>query len=233
MKSLIKYLIFQVLRILEKLPGINLVQTIDVRGYRFLLTPKVCSRTLRDICLAENGIDTSKKNMGWRFIRYHTRRRYVETVSERDVIVVREPLKRLHSCWKQKVRDADRGLTFYFFQYWPKLKPGQSFLEFLEGINKIATAKCEKHFIPMFWEIESVTETCILLRDDQLDVMLLEIGAKYDGHRSNTTKQTAIGKEDRCFYENHLINRYSLDQSIYDDLGTKRTLLKAIEVKVN
>ena len=162
-----------ILRVLEKLPGINLVQTIDIGEHRFLMTPKVCSRTLRDVCLAENGIDTSKKHMGWKFIRYHTRRGYVETISERDVIVVRDPLTRLHSCWKQKVRDSDQGLIFYFFQYWPKLKPEQSFLEFLEGVSKIATVKCEKHFIPMFWEIESVTETYILFRDDKLDDMLI------------------------------------------------------------
>lgn len=219
MISLIKYLIFQSLRVLEKLPGINLVQTIDIRGYRFLMTPKVCSRTLRDVCLAENGIDTSKKNMGWKFIRYHTRKRYAETVSGRDVIVVREPLKRLHSCWKQKVRDSDRGFNFYFAQYWPKLKSGQSFLEFLEGISKISTAKCEKHFIPMFWKIESVTETCILVRDDQLDAMLLEIGAKYDGHRSNTTTETSIARADRDFYENILSKRYALDHHIYEGLS--------------
>lgn len=222
MITLIKYLIFQSLRVLEKLPGINLVQTIDIRGYRFLMTPKVCSRTLRDVCLAENGIDTSKKNMGWKFIRYHTRKRYAETVSERDVIVVREPLKRLHSCWKQKVRESDRSFIFYFAQYWPKLKPGQSFLEFLEAISSISTAKCEKHFIPIFWEIESVTETCILVRDDQLDAFLLELGAKYDGHRSNTTSESAVAHEARYFYENRLTKRYSRDQIIYDNLAVSK-----------
>lgn len=216
--SKLKYFLRQLLRILEKIPGINLVQSVEIYGLRILMTPKVASRTIRNHLLRYHNQPLDRLDHAWYYIEYHTRKEYARNVNKSDIIVLRHPLERLHSCWKQKVDNFSNGKLFYFWYYWPLIKPKQSFEEFLYAISLIPPALCEKHFIPITWNIEDACKKATVIAIDDLDKFLEKNRIGEDLKRANVTSKTKITEEARRFFDNHLAERHSYELDLLSNI---------------
>lgn len=211
----VRWLLRNTLRLLEKIPGVNLVQTVEVGSFRFLMTPKVATRTLRDLSLSFRGLDEGDRSKAWMYVEYHTRSRYVASVSKRDVIILRSPMSRLHSCWKQKFSLVGPSKVFYFWQYWPLLYPNQSFESFLRRISILPPSLCEKHFIPALWNLQEALDKATLVAIEDLDEFLIENQLVKETTRANTTQSLKISGEAREIYLRYLTRHYLLDEQYY------------------
>ena len=143
-----RYYINTILRVVEKIPGVNLQQVLRVNGRLFLIVPKNGTRSIRNSFLKEKGLSIGDE---WCFMEYHTRRSLARILSEEEIIlVIRDPLRRIQSCWKQKLGSSrDIRRLPYFFLYYPYIKGGVSFEVFMEKISRIPAWLCEKHFRPI------------------------------------------------------------------------------------
>ena len=211
MQVQVRSAINQILRLFEKLPLVNLNQVIFVRGRYVVLAPKCGSRSIRDIWLAETG---NQKGAEWGYIRYVSKRSLSELASQDDVcIFVRHPLSRLHSCWKQKVTfRRDKGL-FYFFMYFPLLRPDMSFLDFITALARIPAPLSEKHFRPLSQTVD--VQDANIKWFDISEISFQLNGAVECGPRSNTTEEIELSEnEEACFYR-LLRQRFDEDLAVY------------------
>ena len=132
---MIKNLIKQILRLVEKIPGINMFQVILIDDSYYLMTPKVGTRTIRNLVLKEG----QPKIYAWKHIQYLTSKQINKAfINKKLIIVTRDPLERLHSCWKQKIQN--KNFYKYFWQY-PQIKNNSSFIDFMTAISKIKPYK--------------------------------------------------------------------------------------------
>lgn len=182
--------------------------------------PKIGTRSIRDALLIHYGFEDSKRE-AWRGISYCTRRQFRTTLNTPNTcIILRDPLERLHSCWKQKISsERDPGL-FYFIQYYPLLHPGMSFLAFLKAISKLPVWAHEKHFIPLTYFLNDMNNMRYsFIETKDLDWKLSTL-LRNDARpkRSNTTKQSPISNEAYQFFESHLRGRYELDITLLGQL---------------
>lgn len=147
MNLLIAYISFignLVLRVLEKIPGINFCQVSEgPNGLKFILIPKCGTRSIRNAILGHYGIPLENKWRAWSFIHYMAK----VDGNNPYTFFLRPPLERIHSCWKQKVSAERNGSIFYFWQYYPIIRPDMNFGEFLLAVSRIPAPLREKHFI--------------------------------------------------------------------------------------
>lgn len=199
-----RYLINQFLRIFEKIPGINLLQVLEVDGIKFLLVPKVGTRTIRDHFLHINNL---KKGDEWYHIKYLSPNAFKKYLKYNHItIVTRDPLKRLHSCWKQKIyKDRDSSLLPYFWMYFPLIRNDMSFYNFLRSVKKISPFFSEKHFRPIFNKIDKNNSNIKLIKLEDLNNYL---GIK---SKKNATRSIIISELEKKYFYKNLSHRYQSD----------------------
>jgi hypothetical protein len=179
--------------------------------------PKVGTRSIRNAVLEFHGLGRDASR-AWEQISYITRRGFVRRHNRPETtVVLRDPLDRLHSCWKQKVssqRDAGR---FYFFQYYPLLRPDMAFTDFLEAVARIPVALREKHVIPLGHFLEPVADLRVtFVPIDDLGALLADIlGRQEPVARANITAGDGIADEARDIFEQRLIDQYRWDREVY------------------
>lgn len=206
----IKIIRRQILRVIEKLPGVNLYQVLVYNGTYYLLTPKIGTRSLRDLVRQEKS-----KYYAWKYIEYYTPRQILHKFSkEKLVVITRDPLDRLHSCWKQKVRQ--QVFPGYFWQYFPLLRPGMSFLDFLKALKKISPGLSEKHFRPQFYglNIESLTIELV-----PLSYLSNYLRKQYPGreiYESNRTGGVEFGLAESKYFRENLLEKYLTDRQCHE-----------------
>lgn len=217
------FLFKNVLRGVEKVPGMNLLQVAHFRDKNFLMFPKIGTRSIRDSLLAFESLGDDRLK-AWHSMSYVTKKEFLSTYNTYDTIVVlRDPLERLYSCWKQKISvQRDEGF-FYFFQYYPLLRPDMDFLSFLKAINMLTTVLYEKHFIPMDYYLGRKSDLKYrFIHLDELDRCLAEIlGSNKPVARANVTKSISVPTEAKVFFNENLAKVYAFDsaklQSLFEN----------------
>ncbi|MGI1671153.1 MAG: hypothetical protein K6L74_12630 [Neptuniibacter sp.] len=209
------------LRVVEKIPGINLLQLAHFGHVNVLMFPKVGTRSIRNSLLEYEGMGDNRIE-AWHSMSYVTKGDFLCRYNNLDTIVVlRDPLERLYSCWKQKISGQRDDGFFYFFQYYPLIRPGMDFLSFLKSINKLPTALYEKHFLPLDYYLgcsDKRNYRFVGLAD--LDCILAEIlGDNSLVKRANVTKGTNMPLDAVAFFEEYLKPRYAFDFYMLDNLS--------------
>lgn len=209
-----KYYMNQALRIIEKIPGINLQQVINVKGKYFLIIPKNGTRSIRDGFLKERNLSFGDE---WCFINFYSKRKLGMFLEGKDVVLVlRHPLERLQSCWKQKLGPyRDNNFLSYFFMYFPYLKRDMTFDQFLLTISKIPASLCEKHFRPIDVTIPLKSKSLKMIHLSDLDD-ILELKK-----RSNVTAKIKISDTQKKIFNDRLYKRFKSEIEIYESLGRK------------
>lgn len=199
----IKFLKNNFLRVIEKLPGINLQQVLKVHGKFFLIVPKNGTRTIRNAFLKEYSLSLNDE---WHYITFHTKKSLINLLnSEELVLVTRDPLLRLQSCWKQKIgQSRDQTFLSYFFLYYPFLKRDMSFNGFLKAISKIPPVLSEKHFRPIKITVPIDNKNIVKVPIKQLN-NFLDISSK---EVANKTKKIEISQQQREIFNELLLNRF-------------------------
>ena len=176
--------------LLQKIPGICLYQLVMLNeNCVIVMVPKCGTRSIRDALLhvkfgkKNQCFNAMKKNMMTApFYKFVTLSKVKKIAQTKSVYVVhREWDERLKSCWRQKIEMQES--YFYFWQYYPLLRPGMSFSSFEKRVKSIPEHFREKHFMS-YAELYSIPE---LERIDlcSLDNFLNEkFGVSY---ASNTT----------------------------------------------
>ena len=200
-----KYIVNNALRVIEKMPFVNLIQIAHFDNFDIVMFPKVGTRSIRDALMLEKGY--SKKSEAFKSLSYCTRTQFNKKYNNsRTVVPVRDPFQRLQSCWRQKISSQrDRG-RFYFFQYYPLLRPDMSFPDFL-----LAISMYEKHFIPLGYFLETSSCDFKLISLEQLDEFLLAEVAGFEVKRSNVTKKDLDLSPYRINFDQFLKGNYAND----------------------
>lgn len=199
------------LRIVEKLPGVNLQQAFIYEDCVYVIIPKCGTRTIRDHIM---NIDKCSKAEANRFLEYVNNSKLKKLSNSKDIyLYTRHPLERLISCWKQKITsERDKG-PFYYFQYYPLLKPNMSFYEFLCAVHKIPPLFSEKHFRPISITVDQRAISSSIKPLKKLDKYLNILSKK---NRSNTTKKYHPSELEIDFYEKKLSSRFQKDLYYYN-----------------
>lgn len=213
---MIKNLIKQILRLVEKIPGINMFQVILIDDSYYLMTPKVGTRTIRNLVLKEG----QPKIYAWKHIQYLTSKQINKAfINKKLIIVTRDPLERLHSCWKQKIQN--KNFYKYFWQY-PQIKNNSSFIDFMTAISKIKPYKHEKHFRPLSYGLDLDVINHQLISIEDLSELLKKNHSNFTGNKSNTTITIILSEEERDFYQKNLSELYKKDLEINEYAKNKR-----------
>ncbi|WP_342075680.1 sulfotransferase family 2 domain-containing protein [Yoonia sp. SS1-5] len=210
-----------VTRGIEKIPGVNLVQTARFDDISILMFPKVGTRSIRNALLTYHGLGPGR-GRAWTHMHYHSRKAMRTRLNTpQTLVVLRDPLERIHSCWKQKVGRERDDKSFYFFQYYPLLKPDMDFLAFLQAIHRLPTFLYEKHFMPLNHYLSGMDDPSYsFARLDQLDTKLAEIlNTTAPPQRANTTSPTAIPQDAKDYFFAHLQDRYRADIDLFEKSG--------------
>ena len=209
------------LRVIEKIPGLNLLQVAHFENLNVLMLSKVGTRSIRNALLAYHDLGPNPA-AAWAEVSHVTHHRFATRYNAQTTkVILREPLDRLQSCWRQKISEKRDPGGFYFFQYYPLLRPDMAFIDFLKAISKIPTGLYEKHFMPLSFVLKNGGE----LRYDfiplwRLDHMLLEIiGPKTSVSRANVTGLIETDPEARAYYDVHLKDRFALDETLFHRYG--------------
>lgn len=195
------YYFKQFLRIFEKIPGVCLLQVADFGEYKILLLPKVGTRSIRDALILKHypNSEVIKSSRAWKHINYYTRSglgREINGTNTNLIVFLREPAKRIESCWRQKIFNPE-GLFPYFIFYFPYLYPRMPYSKFVTRILKIPAPFMEKHFLPISYVIEKLElERLDFKGIEELDDTLSKIIMRNDLRRANTTGY--LPKENTC-----------------------------------
>ena len=200
----LKFFINQFLRVFEKIPGINLQQVLVIGEKKFILTPKVGTRLIRNHFLEINNLSRGKE---WNYIQYHTFNSLKLLLdNEKIYIILRDPLDRIHSCWKQKVyKFRDASFFPYFWMYFPLIRRDMNFLSFLKAIKKISPSFSEKHFRPVSKTVDMSHKNLIKINLEDLNIIL------NTKKSANITPGIEISKECSEYFKLNLSNRYTND----------------------
>ena len=185
-----KYVVFTLMRVLQKVPFIKLYQLIEFGEQSILMMPKSGSRSVRDSRLILDGISdvetmsVAKKNyLASKYFRFLTFKQLSKYSKRRKVFYIfRSWDSRIKSCWREKIRDTN---GYYFWMYYPFINGKMSEEEFIKIVHKMPESLREKHFSSNneLLAIKSLT----LIDLTNLDSLLLDL----TGHkvRSNATKE--------------------------------------------
>ncbi|MDC1470196.1 hypothetical protein N8474_00110 [Gammaproteobacteria bacterium] len=202
----IRFILNQFLRVFEKLPGINIQQVILVQNKKFILTPKVGTRLIRNYFLKINDLSLGDE---WNYIEYHTSKSLQSSLDTENIyIILRDPLERLHSCWKQKIyKFRDKSFLSYFWMYFPLIKRDMDFLSFLKAVKKIPPFLSEKHFRP-------ISETVDMSHKNLIKVNIKDLNAflNTQGH-ANITPMVKIPIDCKDYFIKNLLCRYKNDSN--------------------
>lgn len=204
-----------IIRGVEKIPGINLLQILKINDKNFLMFPKTGTRTIRDTFLTQHNL--SKNSDAWSHINYISKNSF-QTIfnNPKTLIPLRHPLDRLHSCWKQKISSQrDKGL-FYFFQYYPMIRPEMSFLDFMKVLETLPQFIFEKHFIPLSYFLSNDAHHKYSFFDIKLLNQKLsnETGIEKI-NKSNSTQILVPSDTETNFYEDNLKHVYRGDEDLF------------------
>ena len=201
-----------IFRLLEKMPGINFCQILHgPDDLQFLLIPKCGTRSLRNAVLKYHDNPVTAKWRAWSYIHYTAK------IDEKNpyVVVLRPPLERIHSCWKQKVSSERSGTIFYFWQYYPIIRPDMDFGEFLSAVAKIPAPLREKHFISLKYLINGADiNLCQFVPLASLESKLHNWFGVVVASANKTTK-TEISDVNARIFEQILGADYALDTQLY------------------
>lgn len=201
------------LRGVEKTPGVNLMQLATFKDTKVVMTPKVGTRSIRDALLIYNSIDVKSKDKAWNYIDYTTRYAFMKNMNNnKTLLVVRDPFERVYSCWKQKISDQRDKSFFYFFQYYPIIRPGMNFHSFLKALTLIPTVFYEKHFMPISHGLDINALKVKLCRLSDIDNLLTDITGIQRIPVSNKTKTPNLDlSKDIEFFNDELAERFKND----------------------
>ncbi len=141
------------LRIAQKIPGIHLYEYLVVENVCYVVNPKAASSSLRKAFARYASAAFKNKDLSYSDITYFGSMEKIKKVSiDRYIFtVIREPERRIYSCWEQKVNRRDssgyRFLNQYFLFYYPAIRFGQSFDNFISAVSWIPDFLSEKHFM--------------------------------------------------------------------------------------
>ena len=201
-----------IFRFLEKIPGINFCQILHgPKDTQFLLIPKCGTRSIRNAVLNYHDLPVTAKWRAWSYIQYS------DKVDEETpyTIVLRSPLERIHSCWKQKVSAERGGAIFYFWQYYPIIRPNMDFGEFLSAVARIPAPLREKHFISVKYLIKGVDiDLCHFVSLKSLESMLSQLFGKVI-IPANKTNKSEISDTNAQIFEELLGADYALDTHLH------------------
>jgi hypothetical protein len=148
------YYIYIFFTLLQKIPGITLYQLVMLNdNCVIVMVPKCGTRSIRDALLhvklgkKNQYLSASKKNLITApFYKFVTLSKLKKIAQTKSVYVIhREWNDRIKSCWRQKI---DRQESyFYFWQYYPFLRPGMSFSSFEKRVKSMPERFREKHFM--------------------------------------------------------------------------------------
>ncbi|MDA7852939.1 sulfotransferase family protein [Porticoccaceae bacterium] len=211
-----RYVNNQIIRGLEKTPGVNLLQIAPISGRNILLVPKCGTRTIRNILLAQQGL--SKNREAFLHIKYISKEELKSKYNSSNTIVpVRHPFDRLLSCWKQKVSNQRDSGLFYFWQYYPLLRPGMSFADFLRGVSKIPVFMREKHFIPLgYFFVGSCQANYHFIKLDALDDFFFRIAGVQTDKLANSTNEVTVSPEAITLFNTELSAQYLWELEMYE-----------------
>lgn len=187
------YFFKQILRIVEKIPGVCLLQVADFGDIKILLLPKVGTRSIRDALLAKHypSLQGVKKTHAWNYISYYTREGLNREIIGKNIkliVFVRDPGSRIASCWRQKIFKPE-GVVPYFLFYYPYLYPTMTFSRFITRILRIPVPFMEKHFMPISYMIAKLDHTQLDFRPiEDLDDTLATLVTESQLTRANATK---------------------------------------------
>ncbi len=211
----------QMLRVIEKVPGINLAQYADFGDFKLAMTPKIGTRTIRDALIFKykfNGSVQEMRNNASDHVHYSSRSAFRSMVENGAVtVVVRDPFERIYSCWKQKIWQRE-NLVQYFWMYYPKINSRTSFLDFLKFLEALPIGLMEKHFIPQSYYIPE-TNSCDAIKLDNLSMYLESRIPGYNLPPANTTKNLLMAfsvAEEFEYFNKKLEKKYCADKRIYD-----------------
>ncbi len=137
---------------IQKIPGLNIAQYLNLRNIVFIVNPKVASSSIIFSMVKDYlGKDNVSNKDFYDHVLYSSKKRLSKKCLQTsfNFAVTRDPFSRLYSCYKQKVLldDEPRITKNYFFQYYPFIKNEQSFEEFVKAVCLIPDIVAEKHFM--------------------------------------------------------------------------------------
>lgn len=212
-----KTLLKNMLRGVEKMPGINLLEIANFGEKNILMFPKVGTRSIRNTLLIYHNLGNNRA-AAWQKIDYCTKKTFQNDLNHKETFVIlRSPIERLHSCWKQKISHFRDDGFFYYFQYFPLLRPNMSFLNFLEAISSLPTGMFEKHFIPIdyFLPRKSKLKYTFVPLDKLDETFSLLLGSCEKVERANATGFSTISAEELDFFTAHLLWRFARDEELF------------------
>lgn len=178
-----KYWKYQVLRALEKVPGIRFYHIARFGSNNVLMMPKVATRSIRDAICIYKGVDieniggaTKKNKIAVESIEYYTFNELKKILrSEVKLIIIERPWEeRLMSCWRQKISSQRDKAVFYFWMYYPLIRPDMSYVAFRKAVEIIPDLFREKHFA-CYQELAELDEGVIRVSIDDVDSLLINL----------------------------------------------------------
>lgn len=206
-----------IFRLLQKLPCVNFIEIVRIADHPVVLYPKVGSRTLRNALMAANNYTTlSQARQNTYFYRPRTINQ--DTFDIKPLIFIRDPLERLHSTWKQKITSERDTGYFYFWNYYPLLRPNMSFENFLTAISKIPLQYNDKHLMSVeqylggkdklkFFDIQSITKLSYFIES--------KINSS-EPQANTTSKKIPISDRAYHIFQKNLSHRYELEKKFME-----------------
>lgn len=187
----IRYLIYLVYTILQKVPGFNLYQVAIINEECVIvMVPKCGTRSIRDavvhrkIGAGTQSLSAGQKNRliaeDYQFLTLSK----LKNVTKRKKVfaIYRSWDQRIQSCWRQKILMQES--YFYFWQYYPWIRPKMSFENFENRVKAMPECIREKHFMSYtaLYSIEDIT----LIDLESLDGFLYQqVGVSYASNKTN------------------------------------------------
>ena len=208
LKSSFLFIINNILRIVEKIPGINLNQIIFIDDSIIVLTPKAGTRTIRNAVLKKYNL---RRPYEWTKFRYVSRKGLSKlTKKYKTYIVYRDFEARLRSCWKQKISSQRDSGLFYFWNYFPLLYPDMEYLDFCKKIQKIPDFLREKHFRSYFSSIDFNNSNIFWIEIDKLDAFIEDMFYFSVPAANKTFKKGNLVNKEKVNFDKKLLNERKL-----------------------
>ncbi len=211
---------------LQKLPGVNIAQYLNLNNNLFVVNPKVASSSVIFSMVKDyiKNYHVSAKEF-YAHVSFSSKFK-LKKISKKtsfNFAITRDPFSRLYSCYKQKVLldDEPRLTKNYFFLYYPLIKNKQNFNDFVRAVCLIPDSLSEKHFmsqsrilgypknsfnINRLYEISELSQ----LEDDLRD----EYSSTFNLERHNTTSKKSLDLSE-IYDRKHLTMVYD---RYYDDI---------------
>jgi hypothetical protein len=207
-----------IFRLLQKLPGVTFIEIVRIAERPVVLYPKVGSRTLRNALMTANNYNTLKQaRQNTNFYRPQAVNQ--DTFGVKPLIFIRDPLERLHSTWKQKITvERDMGY-FYFWNYYPILRPNMSFEDFLSALTRIPLWYTDKHVMSVEQYLGGKEKLRFfeILNIDQISHFVEKKINVYEQPANTTSKQIQISSTAYNFFQDNLADRYEVERKLMEN----------------